>query len=109
MLDKNEVREIAFTFANSVCQKYNPKQIVLFGSYADGIPNEESDIDIAVIYDVVDGNWLEHWGCLIGLRENISYDIEVHLLDETCNRTGFLNYIRSTGEIIFQAEQSTAV
>ena len=30
---------------------YNPLEIYLFGSYAWGIPNEDSDIDIAIIID----------------------------------------------------------
>ncbi len=47
--------------------------------------------------------WLETWGNLIGLREDISYDIETHILDETCNSSGFLDHIRETGEIVYQA------
>ena len=52
----------------------------------------------------VEGNWLETWGDLIGLREGISYDIEMYMLDETCNRTGFLDHIRETGEVIYEMQ-----
>jgi predicted nucleotidyltransferase len=34
----------------STFQKFNPETIILFGSYAHGNPDEESDIDIIVIY-----------------------------------------------------------
>ena len=102
MLDKNQVREIAANYTHIVCQTYNPKQVILFGSYVSGTPHTESDIDIAVIFDRVDGNWLETWSHLIGLCENISFDIETHMLDETCNRSGFLDHIRNTGEIIYE-------
>ena len=103
MLDKREVREIAAKYTDKVRQIYNPKQIIIFGSYVNGSPNADSDIDIAVVFDSVEGDWLETWARLIGLREGISYDIETHMLDETCNRSGFLDHIRATGEIIYQS------
>ena len=103
MLDKREAREIAAKYSDKVRQIYNPKQIIIFGSYVNGSPHTESDIDIAVVFDSVEGDWLEIWGRLIGLREGISYDIETHMLDETCNRSGFLDFIRETGEIIYQS------
>ena len=103
MLDKREVKEIAIKYTNKVRQFYQPKQIIIFGSYINGTPHTESDIDIAVIFEKVEGDWLETWGRLIGLREGISYNIETHMLDETCNRTGFLDHIRKTGEIVYQS------
>ncbi|MCL2153988.1 MAG: nucleotidyltransferase domain-containing protein [Oscillospiraceae bacterium] len=103
MLDKREVREIAAKYTDKVLQLHNPKQIIIFGSYVNGSPHADSDIDIAIVFDSVEGDWLETWGRLIGLREGISYDIETHMLDETCNRSGFLDFIRETGEIIYQS------
>ena len=103
MLDKREVRKIAEKYTDRIRQVYAPKQVILFGSYVDGNPHADSDIDIAVVFDSVEGDWLETWGRLIGLREGISYDIETHMLDETCNKSGFLDHIRKTGEIVFEA------
>jgi len=105
MLDKKLAREIAASYTDKVREAHNPKQVIMFGSYVDGVPHEYSDIDIAVIFDYVEGDWLSTWGQLIGLREGISYDIETHMLDETCNRSGFLDHIRKTGEIIYDKEQ----
>ena len=78
MLDKAEVRNIAIDYTDKVCQVYNPKQIIIFGSYVNGNPHPDSDIDIAVVFDTIKGDWLDTWGHLIGLREGISYDIETH-------------------------------
>jgi len=103
MLDKVKVREIANKYAHTVTQSYSPKQIILFGSYVNGIPHEGSDIDIAVIFDLVEGDFLDQWGKLIRLCRGISYDIEVHLQDETMNRCGFLEHIRSTGDVLYEA------
>ena len=103
MLDKREVKEIAIKYTERVRQVYKPKQVIMFGSYVNGSPHAASDIDIAIVFDKVEGDWLETWGRLIGLREGISYDIETHMLDETCNQSGFLDHIRKNGEVIFQS------
>jgi len=103
MLDKSAVRKIAANYTQVIRQNYNPKQVILFGSYVNGTPTAESDIDIAVVFEHIEGNFLEQWGRLIRLCENVSYDIEPHMLDESCNRSGFLDHIRNTGEVIFQA------
>ena len=103
MLDKSTVREIAANYTRVIRQVYNPKQVILFGSYVNGTPNAESDIDIAVVFEHVEGDFLEQWGRLIRLCEGVSYDIEPHMLDESSSRSGFLDHIRNTGEVIFQA------
>lgn len=36
-------------FAENIVQYFNPEKIILFGSYAYGIPNENSDIDLLII------------------------------------------------------------
>jgi predicted nucleotidyltransferase len=104
VLDKIEARDVAYKYAERVCEIYEPKQVIIFGSYVNGNPHEDSDIDIAVVFDAVEGNWLETWGDLIRLREGISYDIEAHMLDESCNQSGFLDHIRETGEIIYEGK-----
>jgi predicted nucleotidyltransferase len=36
-------------FAREVAARFDPEQIILFGSYAYGTPNEDSDVDILVV------------------------------------------------------------
>lgn len=35
-----------------ILSKYEPKKIILFGSYADGEPGPDSDIDVLIVMDV---------------------------------------------------------
>jgi len=77
--------------------------VILFGSYVHDNAHDDSDIDIAVVFDVTPGEFLDTWAHLLKLRRGLSFDIEAHLLDETMNRCGFLEHIRSTGEVIFEA------
>jgi predicted nucleotidyltransferase len=38
--------DIPMRFARQVAERFKPDKIILFGSYAYGTPNENSDIDI---------------------------------------------------------------
>ena len=37
------------TISNKIVQEFKPEKIILFGSYAWGKPNEDSDVDLFVI------------------------------------------------------------
>ena len=101
MLDKNSVREVAKKYSEEVIKVLNPEKIILFGSHVNGRPCESSDIDIAVVMNDYQGNWLETATMLCALRESVSIDIEPHLLDESCDRSGFLDFVKKTGEVIY--------
>ena len=103
MLDKTTVREIALKYAEEVKKVLNPVKIILFGSYVNGTPWEYSDIDIAVVMDDYQGDWYETHVMLCRLKRQVSIDIEPHLLDETCDRSGFLEHVKKTGEVIYEA------
>ena len=100
MLDKAEARNIALEYAKVVNRELAPKNIILFGSYINGVPTEDSDIDIAVIFDSFQGNWLETATLLSRLKRKVSLLIEPHILDESEDVTGFLTHIRQTGEVL---------
>ena len=103
MLDKEKVREIAEKYTEKVKVALNPSSVVLFGSYANGTPHNESDIDIAVLINDFKGDWYATEVLLYRLRRNISFDIEPHLLDETHDPSGFVEHIIKTGEILYQS------
>ena len=103
MLDKATVRELAARYTDEVKKVMTPDAVVLFGSYVDGTPNEWSDIDIAVIVNGFQGDWLATSSMLCSLTRRVSIDIEPHLLDETCDRSGFVGHVLKTGEVIFKA------
>jgi len=103
MLDKASAKQIAESYTSRIRAEYSPKQVIMFGSYVHGNANDDSDIDIAVIFDVAPGEFLDTWTHLLKLRRGLSFDIETHLLDETMNRCGFLEHIRNTGEVLYEA------
>ena len=103
-MDKAAVREIATKFAEEVRKVLDAQTIILFGSHVNGIPHEYSDIDIAVVLNDFEGDWLETASMLVGLSWDVNGDIEPHLMVEAWgDRSGFLEHIRETGEVIYEA------
>lgn len=101
-MDKNEVLEKLKRFSEIVVEKYNPLKIVLFGSYAKGNFKDESDIDVAVIVDKIEGSFLEKEAGLYKIRRNIDENIEPVLFEAGSDKSGFLESILSYGEVIYQ-------
>jgi len=103
VLAKETVAGYAHRYANEIVKKYKPHAIVLFGSYVNGSPHEYSDIDIAVVFNGFNGDWLAVSKDFWRISEGISLDIEPHLMDTTKDPSGFTEYVMRTGNVIYQA------
>ncbi|MGE0087910.1 MAG: nucleotidyltransferase domain-containing protein [Bacteroidales bacterium] len=79
-MDKGQAIEIAKKYIESLKGKYNIHKVILFGSFAKGTNNEDSDIDIAIVLtpvnDIIDTQ-IE----LMKLRRKIDLRIEPHPFD----------------------------
>ena len=81
-MDKTDALNIAQKYASVVKANFNYIRIILFGSYAKGNFNDDSDIDIAVVlkdYSSLIDIQLE----LMRLRRNIDSRIEPHPFRES--------------------------
>ena len=103
MLDKRTVITTVNRYVDEVKKQYDPYAIVLFGSYNNGNPHEESDIDIAIVFNGFKGDWLKESANLWRISSDISFAIEPHLLDTSNDRSGFTDYVMRTGDIIYKA------
>jgi len=101
-MDKSQVLEKAIAYANLVGAKIKPQKIVLYGSYANGNWGKESDIDIAVIVNSIEDDFLETGAMLYKLRRNIDDRIEPVLLEEKHDKSGFLDEILKYGQILYK-------
>jgi len=102
-LDKGTVVNTVERYAETVRKVLSPSAVILFGSYSNGNPHDDSDIDVGVVFDGFSGNWLETSAYLWRLRREISLDIEPHLLDRKNDMSGFVEHIFKTGQIIYKA------
>jgi len=81
-MDKNDALNIAEKYANAIKANYQYTKIILFGSYAKGNYNEDSDIDIAVIFEDY-SSLIDMQLELMRLRRNIDSRIEPHPFRES--------------------------
>jgi predicted nucleotidyltransferase len=83
-----------------VNEKIKPDKVILYGSYARGTWQENSDIDVAVIFDRLPMDCLETMTLLYKLRRGIDDRIEPILLEKSADSSGFLAEIMKYGETI---------
>jgi predicted nucleotidyltransferase len=76
-MDKTDVINIAKRYAIAVNENYSFIKIILFGSYAKGNFNDDSDIDIAVVLKDY-SNLIDMQLELMRLRRKIDSRIEPH-------------------------------
>ncbi len=81
-MDKTEAIKIAQRYASAVKSKFNYINIILFGSYAKGNFNEDSDIDIAIVFKDY-SNLMDMQLELMRLRRKIDSRIEPHPFRES--------------------------
>jgi predicted nucleotidyltransferase len=71
--------------------------VYLFGSFAKGTANNDSDIDVALIVDHFTGDFFEVIPPIWLLRESIDFRIEPHIIARDTDYAGFLEEIQRTG------------
>ncbi|MDR1088830.1 MAG: nucleotidyltransferase domain-containing protein [Coriobacteriales bacterium] len=103
MLDKSSVVNTVARYADLVKREFSPTAVILFGSYTNGIPDEDSDIDVGVVFNGFTGDYLEATQRLWRLRREVSYDIEPHLLDTANDPSGLAGHVLATGQVVYHA------
>lgn len=97
-----EVVEKVRKYADVVRKDMLVKMVVLYGSYARGTERQSSDIDVAVVVDNIENDYLEQSARLFHLVRGIDSRIEPVLLLTKNDRSGFLSSIMKHGKIIYQ-------
>ena len=76
-------------------------KIYLFGSYANNTQREDSDVDVAIVVNQVEGDFFSVNPMLWTLRRKIDDRIEPILIEKDNDHSGFLTEIEASGiEII---------
>ncbi len=103
-----------------ILSKYNPYLILLFGSYAYGTPDEDSDIDILVVTqdDFIPQTYERHTQIYMKIsrairpvKEEIAVDLIVHTLPMYQKflklNSSFAREITNKGKIIYENNNKT--
>jgi len=97
-----EIIKIAKRYAEKVKDTMSVRMVVLYGSHVSGTPHKDSDIDIAVIVDEFQGDYLTASANLFNLVRGIDAHIEPVLLSRKHDKSGFLASVVRNGKIIYQ-------
>jgi len=100
-MDKREdIIVIAKKYLELVKASSFPMQIdkaYLFGSFAKGCPQKDSDIDIALVVNKWAGDYEESVVPIWRLRKNVDFRIEPHIIVSDEDYADFLPEIQRTG------------
>ena len=100
-MDKREdIISIAKKYLELVKQSNFPMQIdkaYLFGSYAKGCPQKDSDIDIAFIVNKWIGDYEDAIVSMWRIRKSVDFRIEPHIVVQDEDYADFLPEIQRTG------------
>jgi predicted nucleotidyltransferase len=102
IMDKATAVEYARQYATEVTKVLKPEAIIMFGSCAADKASEDSDIDVAVIFNGFEGDFLKISAWLWSLTWQVSSHIEPVLLDRSLDNSGFVEEVIRTGELIYQ-------
>lgn len=105
-MDKTTAIRCVKQYADLVRQNFDVRKIILYGSYSSGAARKDSDIDVAVVLDRVDDDFLVSEAIFFRLRREIDARIEPLLLEESNDKSEFLEEILISGEIIYSVEST---
>lgn len=100
-MDKIEAINLAKNYSQLLIKDLNPESVYLYGSYANGNWNSESDIDIAVVVQKLEYDYLKSLNLLYKIRREINNSIEPVLFIKGNDPSGFLESIINSGELIY--------
>jgi uncharacterized protein len=101
-MDKKQAIDSVKKYIEIIKEYFPLSCVILFGSYAKETQHANSDIDVAVIVDVLPDDILQSEFLLNKLRREIDLRIEPILLENGNDPGGFLEEIFNTGIILYK-------
>lgn len=96
-MDKREIINKLLKYKLLLSKHFDLDRLILFGSYAKGNPGIDSDIDVAIIVNKLEGDYFSYTPLLWKLRREIDDRIEPLLFVKGGDESGFLQEIMRTG------------
>jgi len=96
-MGKNEAIELLRLYKSVLSKHLDFDKLYMYGSFAKGTNNEDSDIDVAVIVDRLNEDYFDITPLLWRLRREIDLRIEPVLLEKGRDDSGFLQEITENG------------
>ena len=110
--EKNEMNINAQikNLCQQIVENFNPQKIILFGSYAYGKPNEDSDVDLLVVMPLKVKNTKKAIEILTSLKTTLPTDLLVRTPEQVRERIEmgdfFMQEIFERGKILYEVDNS---
>lgn len=96
--------------SKAIYDEFQPDKIILFGSYAYGNPQDDSDIDLLVILPYQGNGLHKTWEILNRIQPKFAVDLLVKTPMEIDQRLAwndfFLNEILEKGKVLYESANS---
>ena len=96
-----------YDFVDRMVTKFHPEQVIVFGSYAYGVPSADSDVDLLVVRRHVGAGHELSTTIRMAVPRNFSMDLLVHSRTEIAKRIRmgdvFFSEIMTKGIVIYAA------
>ncbi len=103
MVAMNEIQ----IFGENIGRQFGAEKVILFGSYAQGIPTEDSDVDLLVICPCEGRNVDTSVKIRLKLRPRFPIDLIVRTPEKVRQRLemgdGFMRQILEEGKVLYEA------
>ncbi len=104
MVSMNDIRKLA----DRIAEEFKPERIILFGSYAHGIPGPDSDVDLLVLDEYTGKSWDYATNLRNRLQPSFPLDIIVRSPKEFQKRMAlgdqFMKEIFDIGMVLYEAD-----
>jgi len=102
MIAQERIQEVA----DQIARQFQPDKVILFGSYAYGEPNEDSDVDLLVVMPADKRDTKKAIEIRQSLRPGFAMDLLVYdpqyLYDHSQMRDWFVREIVEKGRVLYE-------
>ena len=104
MVEMSQIME----FAKGVAEQFKPDKIILFGSYAEGSPTADSDVDLLVVMPYEGKSWRMATAIRSRVRAEFPLDLVVRTPHTVRERVSlgdpFLKEITERGRVLYESD-----
>lgn len=99
-MDKTEAITKLKKYKKLLSEEMLFEEMILFGSYAKGNQREDSDIDVAIVVNNIQGDYFSTRPLLWRIRREVDDRIEPVILEKSHDESGFLKEVLKNGILI---------
>ena len=96
-MDKREIINKLKIYVSLLNQYFDLDKVILYGSYVNGNPTEDSDIDVAIVVKKLSGDYFSYTPLIWKLRRQVDDRIEPIIFEKDNDKSGFLSEILKKG------------